>query len=107
MPKKLVPELTLDDFTKALEALERLHPTTEIELPTSSLFVLIGALQLAIRHPQLPRTSKRIISGLIEQIRDSLNEPVLMRMIDCGFDARYDIEPDGSKRPMDKGENDD
>lgn len=86
----LPPPPSQEEYSKALSAFEKLHPTIRVELPSAYIFVLIGALQLALRQPQFPRTSRWIVINLIRLIRDGLNEPVLMRTIDLGFDPRYD-----------------
>lgn len=83
---------TLEEYVAEVRRLE--HQFGYLTLPLSfvQLMTLIGACQLAMRHPQFPPNSKQILNELINDIAGQLHSPVLLRHILAGFDPQFDVE---------------
>ena len=84
----------IDTVTK--EQHENLPPDWEVPilLDMASLFVVIGAMQLALRHPQFRQTpsakaARRIIDTLISGIPD--NCPASKELARLGDNPKYDV----------------
>lgn len=77
-------------WMQALEQLSAVHPTIAIEIDTPHLFIFIGALQLALRHPKFPPYSRQVITRLIEHVVEATPNQIIKETINMGFDARYD-----------------
>lgn len=76
----------IDDYFDALQRLCNSTPDIELHVGPAPLLVIIGALQLALRHPDLPMTSEAICRQFIRQIREriALIEPHIAEAIDLG-----------------------
>lgn len=88
------PPTSPEAYAAALVAFERLHPEITIGFRPSVLLMLVGALQLALRHPHLPPMTRRITTEFVKSVRDNLDEAVLQRTIDMGLDPHYDVDAD-------------
>jgi hypothetical protein len=64
----------------------------KLDLDVQGLLMIIGGLQLALRHPKYPPTSRRIIRQAIKGWRDALwtIDANLAHMVDYGFNTSYD-----------------
>jgi hypothetical protein len=64
----------------------------ELEMTVHQLCTMIGALQLALRHPTFPPRSRQILRQMIRQWRDALwnLDTNLARSVDLGFNKAYD-----------------
>jgi hypothetical protein len=69
------------------------HPVV-LELNVQQLLMVIGGLQLALRHPDFPPTSHRHLSLMIEQWRSDLYtlDVQLAHLVDYGFMLEHDRE---------------
>ncbi|MCI0391872.1 MAG: hypothetical protein MOB07_24280 [Acidobacteria bacterium] len=76
----------------ALNRMEQKHGHMVVPLDFTALPAVIGALQLALRHPEFaPRPSAQIVRRAIRNIQDGLKEePVLVALIEMGFNPHYD-----------------
>lgn len=87
----------IDHATAAryLQAMERhtLHPV-KLETTVGDLLVLVGALQLALRHPDLPATTTAGVETFLHGAIRGLQrlEPVLAEVARLGQDPAYDVE---------------
>lgn len=78
----------------------------EIQLDAISAFTLIGLLQLATRHPQLPENAGLIAISLGAALQARLVEacgPELGQLIEYGWHKHYD-EPAGAETEASNGE---
>jgi hypothetical protein len=66
----------------------KIHVTLEI----LDMLAAVGAMQLALRHPGMPKTSRIMVGRLIGQLRYELREyPALVELIHRGGNADYDV----------------
>ena len=66
-----------------------------IKLDTSviELISVVGALQLALRHPVFKGLSSIQVVGFIETAKKHLQgQPAILEVIERGFDSRFDYE---------------
>lgn len=72
------------------------RPPIPVEIDPPVAMILIGQLQLAIRHPQNTGTSAAYAREFIEALRSRICEPgsVLDALITAGFDPDYDVPAD-------------
>jgi hypothetical protein len=86
--------LTKDKEKAILEAMQQYarHPV-QLDLDVHQLLMIIGGLRLALRHPEYPPTSRRIIRQLIKGWRDALwtIDANLAHLVDYGFNQAYDV----------------
>ncbi len=88
------PEPTIEEYLNALKTLAETHPTITVEVDTPHLFILIGALQLAIRHPGFPEYPHAYIVEFIQELQRAVSdEPILAWVIELGFDPAHDRFP--------------
>ena len=80
-----------EEYGAALRELEALHPTTILEIDTAQFVLLIGALQLALRHPSFPSYSRKVITQMIEGFIEQIPNQTMKDHIRMGFDPRYDV----------------
>jgi hypothetical protein len=68
------------------------HPVT-VEMDVIAGHVLIGALQLALRHPAFPRTSREIVQGFIRgfQARVASLDDDLAVLMELGNQPHRDV----------------
>lgn len=92
MPKTLPPELK-----KAMEAqlalLSMSQEVAPIYASPALVFLLIGQLQLALRHPQNTGIGADAARMFIQGVRQQLAAPgsPLDQIIDLGFDPDFDL----------------
>lgn len=66
-----------------------------LDLSATWALVLIGAIQLALRHSNFPFTSAEICMELIEVCRQGFaSEPAILAVIEAGFDPAQDSPSD-------------
>lgn len=86
--------LSPDDEARSLEALRHhaRHPV-ELQITLQSLMVLIGALNLASRHPQFPRTTRRVLDAFLDQVHTQVTalDPLLGNVVQLGRDPASDV----------------
>ena len=90
MENNLPPAPTPEALRDAMRAVEKLHPYITIEMRPSHMFLMVGALQVALRHPEFPKTSARVVRRFIDGFDLACNEATIRRVIQLGFDERYD-----------------
>ncbi len=87
--------VTLESYTAAVSRFNAKHPVICLTLDTPIAFAVIGAIQLALRHPQFPAHSKGLLTNIVRDMAQAFaEEPVLVAHIEQGFDPRYDVEAD-------------
>jgi DNA-binding transcriptional LysR family regulator len=78
-------------LARELDAFREQHPEVLLRLDPVDAFYLIGVLQLALRHPELPETSRdcaeRIKAALVALIAHS---PALAAVVRMGDDPFFD-----------------
>lgn len=81
----------LDRLCRHLQA----RPLLPVELDGMTAFMLIGQLQLALRHPQNRGASagvaRRVADGLIERLAGGDEE--IRTLLRHGYDPAYDVPP--------------
>lgn len=85
---------TQDDYTNEILRLEREHGYCEMQLSFLQVMGIIGGLQLALRHPKFPATSKQMLTNWIHQVSEQIPSPILQRTIAAGFNPVFDVEAD-------------
>ena len=82
----LVEQMAID-----LRDLEAQHPTVVLELPLVDAWMLIGELQLALRHPENTGPSRDVAARVKELlVRTIATTPSLARVAAMGDDPRFD-----------------
>ena len=82
--------VSFDQYAKALNDFCDANPVLAISMHPAGLLELIGALQLAMRHPNLPQTTGVICRQFISDVQRQINDPLIRSVIDMGFDANFD-----------------
>jgi len=85
------------DFAEYAEALRQLtaeNPTMTLHVPPPKLVAIIAALQLALRHPNLPAATYKVCDDFCRSIQASIEEyhPLVAKVIEMGFDPQFDEE---------------
>lgn len=73
--------------------------SARLELDTLSAFVLLGALQLVLRHPLINEEAGGILRGLAVHLQQSL-PPELGEMADLGWDPQFDARVESVQTPL-------
>lgn len=90
MANRLPP---LDDFTIEFENLAR-RPSFLLEISPSQAWILLGHLQLALRHPANIGPSAMIARAFANQLQDYIaTTPALAAVAAAGWDPDYDQLP--------------
>ncbi len=83
-----------DAQTRALAALEQFHAhPVQLDLDVQQLTLLIGGLQLALRHPHFPAASRRYITPWLENVIGTVGRlhPNLETLLRAGNDPAQDV----------------
>jgi hypothetical protein len=89
--------LSDDAQARALAVLERYHDhPVQLDLDVQQLTMLVGALQLALRHPHFPATSRRFLEGWLENVITTTGRlsPHLEDLLLAGNDPAQDVPVD-------------
>lgn len=70
--------------------LEQRGARNDVKVGPYSLFTMIGALQMVLRHPDLGTTTRRVITDLVEQWRVPFNGTPGEPLINMGYDPAFD-----------------
>ena len=84
----------LKRYVEEVDALSERPVVLSVDVQT--LLLLIGALQLALRHPVFPATSKRVVLRFIETSVRTLQPEengAISEVINRGFNPVYDEAP--------------
>jgi hypothetical protein len=81
---------TQEEYAFALQILEELHPVMILEIRTAHVILLVGALQLALRHPAFPDYSREVLTTMINDIAKTIPSPVIRETIRVGFNPEFD-----------------
>ena len=83
---ELIQQMAID-----LRALEAQHPTVVLELPLVDAWMLIGELQLALRHPKNRGRSRDVAERVKDLlVRKIATTPTLARVAAMGDDPQFD-----------------
>lgn len=77
----------VDEFTRAVEAAAGLRISLEMDVPLA--WTLIGAVQLACRHPLMGEHVADVLRDLARDLQSQFPEP-LASLVDRGWDPLYD-----------------
>ena len=91
-------EKFLEEFAREIKDLAQQNMTITLRLAPGDAMVLIGAIQLACRHPSLTGVSRQVARRIVDRMQsDFLQYRVrhVLEVIRCGWEPQYD-EP-GSK----------
>lgn len=93
-PRKIKTDLTDDaliaNFGAELKALGE-QGEIEVRMTPLDLWMVLCALQLALRHPKYPETSAKIVDGIARQIQDRVaSTGALAEMARRGWLREYD-----------------
>jgi hypothetical protein len=72
------------------------HPNQETQLAMQlpEALALIGLLQLATRHPNLPERQHQVAHNIVDALAEGIaTTPALNKLIAAGWQARYDYNP--------------
>lgn len=88
--------MTQLDEKDGLAALARLQAdpqTVAVEMSKVEAFMLLGQLQLALRHPHNRGPSSDVARGVARSIQEALSrgDPVLARLAEMGWDPAHDV----------------
>lgn len=83
---------SLEAYSAAIEELTRRHGHCTIHLPFLHVMAIIGAVQLALRHPNFPATSHELLTDWINEMATQLPSATLRATIRAGFDPACDEE---------------
>ena len=85
----------MSQWQEEVAALSSRPVVFQVDVPRA--LVVVGALQLATRHPNLPSNSKKVVLDFIQTLTDALspdpNGPIA-QVIELGFNPVYDEPPD-------------
>ena len=81
---------SFDEYAEALRELQQRHAYLAIELDFGVLIAIIGACQLALRHPDYPRYSHGLLTRWITDVANSLPSEQVRQIILNGFHQEYD-----------------
>lgn len=82
-------------YVGRLVDLEQAGERNDVRIGPYSLFTMIGAMQLVLRHPDLPGGTRRVLTGLVEQWRKPFDGTAGEPLINMGYDPSFD----GDGRP--------
>lgn len=91
-----ITEAEAVEYIKRLMELEH-EPGSEkalISIGPFSAFVLIGALQLALRHPEFSPSQASMVNAVIDQMRPLFTGTPGEQLLRLGDEPAYDIERD-------------
>lgn len=86
-----------DAQDRALAALQQWHAhPVQLDLDVQQVTVLIGALQLALRQPHFPATSRRFLTSWLEQVIATVGalDSDLETLLRAGNDPAQDVPVD-------------
>jgi len=86
--------LGFDVQQRAIAALERVHAhPVQATLNVQQMVVIIGALQLALRHPAFPATTGAFIKNWLDEAISQISTlcPELAPLLGAGSDPAYDV----------------
>lgn len=81
---------TLEEFEAALNRLTLQYGEFHLTLKPSLLVTLIGAVQVALRHPAFPSTSRLLLTDWIEQVAAQIPDETVRQVIANGFHEEFD-----------------
>jgi hypothetical protein len=81
----------IDRYTTLL-ARHAQHPVV-LDSDLGTLAIVLGAVQLALRHPRFPRASRQVVEGWLEQILAGIAtlSPALADGLRAGSDPANDV----------------
>lgn len=81
-----------DEYLRDIKRLYARHPEVTFAISSPHILILVGVMQLALRHPEMPKASREVATRFIESVKESLREyPALTKTIEQGFDPACDV----------------
>lgn len=92
----MLTEAQAVDYIRTLFELEQEpgHPRAEITLGPATAFVLVGALQLALRHPEFSPSQSSMVNSIIDQLRPLFAGTPGADLLKLGDEPAFDIPRD-------------
>lgn len=83
--------VTADEYLAELRRLYARHNEIRFSMSTPHVMILVGVLQLALRHPAIPELSGDAAKAFIDSVKAKLSEyPAMCRVIEQGYEAAFD-----------------
>lgn len=95
-PEPAEPAMTAEEHEDLIAAYQQelkanLYRRIPIDLSVPTVIALTGQLQLALRHPLNTGPTTALARAFIQQLKNDLTGmPTVQKVIDMGFDARFD-----------------
>lgn len=83
-------EVTIEEYADAICEVEKFTPTILISMRPIDSVALVGALQLAMRHPEFTGPTRDICLKVIDTVRRQIDHKTVTRVIEMGFDEHFD-----------------
>lgn len=82
----------LDRFLKGLTQLQAQHSTCLLEVDWGTTTSVVGALQLALRHPDMPPLTRSTVRRFVDRLLDRIGDvqPEVSHHLRKGDDPTYD-----------------
>ena len=95
MTQQNTPPIFVPDFETLRPEYERLRATwIDFTMDGFTAMILVGALQLALRHPAYPETIRPTVAKATENIINGIRQisPTIAMTCDLGWDPIFDVE---------------
>ena len=91
VPRSADPETRL---AVELQTLMRRGVSVTLELSPPDAYAVVGLLQMALRHPQIPPYPAHVARAVVDQIAYAFADaPFVRTTIAQGYDPAYDVPP--------------
>jgi hypothetical protein len=98
MPDQERKSLTAEETAQIAKAIKQLGDDKSriiVEFNKARALLLIGGLQLLLRHPRLPAATRGTVEIFIEGLSKQLEaNPAMKRLIEAGVDPAHDVPAD-------------
>jgi hypothetical protein len=83
----------LDRFTAALRRAAERKPYIQIDVSWAAATSIVACLQLALRHPDVPRHTRGVVRGVVDSFINEIEQvvPELAALLRMGDDPAQDV----------------
>jgi hypothetical protein len=88
----------LEEFTREMEQLTQQNMSISLTLTPAQAMALIGAVQLAFRHPGYSGLSRGVVQRIIFDVQKTFSQygvPYVLEVIRRGWFSQYDSSGEG------------